>query len=416
VTMPGGTSGRCRNFKRAFAPLRLLLGTVIAVGLASHVDLSASIAAREQPPGASPPGSFAPIVAKVRPAVVAVEVKRPPPAPAKRARARQVGRANRSLAADKSRPIAVTGGVGSGFFVSPDGYVVTNNHVVQDAIAVQIRTSTGSTYAARIVGADPGTDLALLKVDADESFSYVDFADHLPSVGDWVLTVGSPFGFYNTVTAGIVSGRNRNIDAGAYDQYLQIDAPINRGSSGGPAFDMEGRVIGINTALYSPSGGSVGVGFDIPATSAKFVIGELRAKGRVARGWVGVHVHTVTRRIADTLGLKGADGVLVDAPRPGSPAAKVGILPGDIIVAVDGQPIRNRPDFGRAMSIKAPGDPVALRVLRHGHTRTVKLTLGEMPPEIRVQTRADVDDVLDASPSRSDRAQARAPGHEMKPQ
>ena len=164
-----------------------------------------------------------------------------------------------SVAGRESRPIAATDGVGSGFFVSPDGYVVTNNHVVQGAIAVEIRTGTGSIYPARIVGADPGTDLALLKVDADETFSYVDFADYSPSVGDWVLTVGSPFGFYNTVTAGIVSGRNRSIDAGAYDEYLQIDAPINRGSSGGPAFDMEGRVIGINTAIYSPSGGSVGL-------------------------------------------------------------------------------------------------------------------------------------------------------------
>jgi serine protease Do len=311
---------------------------------------------------------------------------------------------------DKSRPIAATGGVGSGFFVSPDGYVVTNNHVVQDAIAVQIRTGTGSTYPARIVGADPGTDLALLKVNADESFRYVDFADYAPSVGDWVLTVGSPFGFYNTVTAGIVSGRNRSIDAGAYDQYLQIDAPINRGSSGGPAFDMKGRVIGINTAIYSPSGGSVGIAFDVPASTAKFVIGELRAKGRVARGWVGVHVQTVTRRIADALDLKDADGVLVDAPRPGSPAAKVGILPADIIVAVDGRPIRNRPDFGRAMSTKAPGDPVALRIVHGGRTRTVTLTLAEMPAAIRAQARTDVGGVLEASPARSDLSQTRADG------
>ena len=409
--MQGGTSGRCRNFNRAFAPLSLLLGTVIAVGLASHVDLSASTPAREPLPIASPPGSFATLVAKVRPAVVAVEVKRPPPVPAKPARATHVGRAGRSPAGNA--PIDTAGGVGSGFFISPDGYVVTNNHVVQGAIAVQIRTGTGSIYPARIAGADPGTDLALVKVDADESFSYVDFADHLPNVGDWVLTVGSPFGFYNTVTAGIVSGRNRSIDAGAYDEYLQIDAPINRGSSGGPAFDMEGRVIGINTAIYSPCGGSVGVAFDVPATTAKFVVGELRAKGRVARGWVGVHVQTVTRNIADALSLKTAGGVLVDAPRPGSPAAKVGILPKDIIVAVDGRPIRNRPDFGRAMSTKAPGDPVDLRIVHDGHFRTVTLTLGDMPAAILAQTRTDVGDVLDARPERS---QARADGHAMKPQ
>jgi serine protease Do len=211
------------------------------------------------------------------------------------------------------------------------------------------------------------------------------------------------------VTAGIVSGRNRSVDGGAYDQYLQIDAPINRGSSGGPAFDMEGRVIGINTAIYSPSGGSVGVAFDVPATSAKFVIGELRAKGRVAHGWVGVHVQTVTRRIADTLGLKGADGVLVDAPRPGSPAAKAGLLPSDIILAVDGRPIRNRPEFGRAMSTKAPGDLVDLRILRDGDTRTVTLTLGEMPAAIQAQARTNVGDVLDASPARSDQSKREQP-------
>ena len=187
-------------------------------------------------------------------------------------------------------------GEGSGFFISPDGYAVTNNHVVDHASSVQVTTDDGTIYTAKVIGTDPKTDLALIKVDGKSDFPYVKFAEHPPKVGDWVVAVGNPFGLGGTVTAGIVSARGRDIGAGPYDDYIQIDAPINKGNSGGPAFDVDGNVIGVNTAIYSPSGGSVGIGFDIPADTAKMVVAELKKDGHVTRGWLGVQIQPVTRR------------------------------------------------------------------------------------------------------------------------
>ena len=216
-------------------------------------------------------------------------------------------------------------GEGSGFFISPDGYAVTNNHVVDHAKSVQVTTDDGTIYTAKVVGTDPKTDLAVIKVDGKKDFPYVKFADHSPRVGDWVVAVGNPFGLGGTVTAGIVSARGRDIGAGPYDDYIQIDAPINKGNSGGPAFNEEGEVIGVNTAIYSPSGGSVGIGFDIPADTAKMVVAQLEKSGHVTRGWLGVQIQPVTAGIADGLGMKKAVGALVDEPQAGSPAAKAGI-------------------------------------------------------------------------------------------
>ena len=187
---------------------------------------------------------------------------------------------------------------GSGFFISADGYAVTNNHVVDHAKSVQITTDDGSIYTAKVVGTDQKTDLALIKVDGKTDFPFAKFADKAPAVGDWVVAVGNPFGLGGTVTAGIVSARGRDIGAGPYDDYLQIDAPINKGNSGGPAFDVEGNVIGVNTAIYSPSGGSIGIAFDIPADTAKRVAEQLKSKGVVNRGWIGVMVQPVTAEIA----------------------------------------------------------------------------------------------------------------------
>ena len=206
-------------------------------------------------------------------------------------------------------------GEGSGFFISADGYAVTNNHVVDHAKSVQVTTADGTIYKARVVGTDPKTDLALIKVDGKNDFPFVQFADHAPQVGDWVIAVGNPFGLGGTVTAGIVSASGRDIGSGPYDDYIQIDAPINKGNSGGPAFDVEGNVIGINTAIFSPSGGSVGIGFDIPADTAKRVIAQLKDNGHVTRGWLGVQIQPVTTGIADSLGLKKAEGAIVDAPK-----------------------------------------------------------------------------------------------------
>src|ERR671932_287540 len=204
------------------------------------------------------------------------------------------------------------------------------------SVKVELTTNDGATYSAKVVGVDEKTDLALLKVDdtKGQTFPFVKFADNTPEVGDWVVAVGNPFGLGGTVTAGIVSARGRDIGAGPYDDFLQIDAPINRGNSGGPAFDVSGEVMGVNTAIYSPSGGSVGIAFSIPASTVKNVIAQLKDKGSVSRGWIGVQIQPVTSDIADSLGMKKAEGALVAEPQPNGPAAKAGIESGDIITAV----------------------------------------------------------------------------------
>ncbi len=212
-------------------------------------------------------------------------------------------------------------GQGSGFFISADGYAVTNNHVVDNAESVEVRTDDGKTHKAKVIGTDPRTDLALIKVDGSR-FPYVKLADKAPRIGDWVLAVGNPFGLGGTVTAGIVSARGRDINASAYDDFIQIDAPVNKGNSGGPAFDVDGNVIGVNTAIYSPSGGSVGIAFAIPAETVKTVIGQLKEHGMVTRGWIGVQIQPVTKDIADSLGLKKAQGALVAAAAAEQPGGE----------------------------------------------------------------------------------------------
>ena len=215
---------------------------------------------------------------------------------------------------------------GSGFIISPDGYAVTNNHVVQNADKVTVTTSEGEEYTAEVLGTDAKTDLALLKIKADKTFQYVKFATKDPRVGDWVLAVGNPFGLGGTVTTGIISARGRDIGSGPYDDFLQIDAPINRGNSGGPAFNMDGEVVGINTAIYSPSGGSVGIGFAIPAATAQDVVESLRTNGKVTRGWLGVQIQPVSSDIAEGLNLNARKGALVADVTDGSPALAAGIL------------------------------------------------------------------------------------------
>jgi len=270
-------------------------------------------------------------------------------------------------------------GEGSGFFISPDGYAVTNNHVVDHAQSVQVTADDGTIYTAKVVGTDQKTDLALIKVDGKKDFPYVKFADQPSRIGDWVVAVGNPFGLGGTVTAGIVSARGRDIGAGPYDDYVQIDAPINKGNSGGPAFDMNGNVIGVNTAIFSPSGGSVGIGFDIPAATAKLVVAQLKDKGYITRGWLGVQVQPVTADIADSLGMKQAGGAMVDNPQDGSPAAKAGIEAGDVITAVNGTAVKDSRDLARTISMIVPGTQVKLDVLHQGESKPMTLTLAEMP-------------------------------------
>src|SRR6267142_2366972 len=217
-------------------------------------------------------------------------------------------------------------GQGSGFFISPDGYAVTNNHVVDGADKVEVTMDDGKTYSAKVIGTDPRTDVALIKVAGRDDFPFAKLSDGKPRIGDWVLAVGNPFGLGGTVTAGIVSASGRDIGNGPYDDFIQLDAPVNKGNSGGPAFDTSGEVMGVNTAIYSPSGGSVGIAFSIPASTVKNVIAQLKDKGSVSRGWIGVQIQPVTPDIADSLGLKKAEGALVAEPQANGPAAKVNVL------------------------------------------------------------------------------------------
>jgi serine protease Do len=280
-------------------------------------------------------------------------------------------------------------GVGSGFFISADGYAVTNNHVVDHASSVEVTTDDGKTYTAKVIGTDQKTDLALIKVDGKQDFAYVDFETATPRVGDWVVAVGNPYGLGGTVTAGIISAEGRAISSSPYDDYIQIDAPINKGNSGGPTFDTSGKVIGVNTAIYSPSGGSVGIGFDIPASTVKMIVAQLKDKGVVTRSWLGVQVQPVTSGIAESLGLKKAEGALVDDAQPDTPAAKAGIQPGDVITAVNGTAIKDSRALAREISAMAPDSSAKLDILRKGEAKTITVTLAKMPDQLKKQAKAD---------------------------
>ena len=274
---------------------------------------------------------------------------------------------------------------GSGFFISDDGYIVTNQHVVEGGDKFTVKMDDGTEYNAKLIGADERTDLALLKVDGKgHKFTYVDFAGDEPQVGEWVVAVGNPFGLGGSVTAGIVSARGRDIGAGPYDDFIQIDAPINHGNSGGPAFNTKGEVIGINAAIYSPSGGNVGIAFAIPADTAKQVINELKNDGHVVRGWLGVQIQPVSQDIADSLGLKKAEGALVANPTDTSPAEEAGIKTGDAILAVDGKPVKGPRELAKMIAGYEPGAKVDVQIWRDGKEKTLTVKLGKMPDKQQV--------------------------------
>jgi serine protease Do len=405
-----GPSGRKPLSARRLSLLASAAGLGIAVLVAGPggylpvwgITAHAASVSETSPASAQHPAGFADLVTRVKPAVVSIRVKIDesvnmtrmgqndeapsfePGSPSDRF-FRQFGSPNGQNG--MRQPRRVITGEGSGFFISADGYAVTNNHVVDHAKSVQVTTDDGAVYTAKVIGSDQRSDLALIKVDADKQFPFVKFADQAPRIGDWVVAVGNPFGLGGTVTAGIVSARGRDIGAGPYDDYVQIDAPINKGNSGGPAFDTDGNVIGVNTAIYSPSGGSVGIGFDIPAETAKMVVAQIKDKGYVTRGWMGVQIQPVTAAIADSLGMKTAQGAIVDEPQPGSPAAKAGIAAGDVITSVNGTPVKDSRDLARTIARLAPGATVKLDVLRNGTAKNIDLTLAEMPKER--QARAD---------------------------
>jgi serine protease Do len=269
--------------------------------------------------------------------------------------------------------------VGSGFFISEDGYVVTNDHVVEEGQTLTVILDDGTEYNAKVIGTDDKTDLALLKVDADKKFTYVKFAEAPVRVGDWVVAVGNPFGLGGTVTAGIISANGRQIGAGPYDDFIQIDAAVNRGNSGGPAFNFKGEVVGVNTAIFSPSGGNVGIAFAIPADMAQRIVDDLKDHGSVVRGWLGVQIQPVTQDIADSLSLADARGALVAETQSGSPAEAVGIESGDAIIAVNGETVEGPRELALMISDMSPGTKVTLTYWRDGAKGDIDVTLGQLP-------------------------------------
>ena len=398
MTSDQSNAAKASSRKLTRKPVILAAAALIATGalgltLGNIVPFAAAETATQptiDTPYGRAPLTFADLVAKVSPAVVSINVK----GDAKVADSDQIPglpdlpednplydffkqfRKNMPQQPQKAQPTLAQG---SGFFISPDGFVVTNNHVVEDAEDITVTLENGDKYPATLVGTDPRTDVALIKVKADgKTFPFVEFETKDPRVGDWVLAVGNPFGLGGTVTAGIISAHNRDIGSGPYD-YLQIDAAVNRGNSGGPSFDLDGKVVGVNTAIFSPSGGNVGIAFAVPAALVQEVVTQLKATGTVDRGWLGVVIQNVSDDIADSIGMKEAKGAMITKVTEDGPAAKEDLKAGDVIVEVNGEKIEDLRDLARKVAELHPDTPVKLSIVRYGEKREVTMKLGTFP-------------------------------------
>ncbi len=369
----------------------------VAAGAIGEMTISSTGPARAAPvvtsdlPGASAP-SFANLIDRVKPAVVSIKVVIESAGDTAAASGGSMDNAPPEIQKFLKRfggpgqsfsnmPRQQMIGQGSGFFVSTDGYIVTNNHVVHDAKSVEVTTDAGKTLKAHVVGVDPKTDLAVVKVDQAGDYPFVSFAKDAPRIGDWVVAIGNPFGLGGTVTAGIVSAEGRDIGEGPYDRFLQIDAPINKGNSGGPTFNVKGEVVGVNTAIYSPSGGSIGLGFAIPASTVTVVVDSLEHGGVVKRGYLGVAIQPVSQDIADSMGMKSAQGAIIDKVTPGTPAAAAGLKAGDIVTKLNGDAVKDASDLTRRIGAMKPGDKIQLSYLRNGAEATVDVALAMQSPE-----------------------------------
>jgi len=380
-----------------------VLGAAVALGIATAAPpATGSTEVTPAPSTASPHGGFADLVEQVQPAVVNISTRTrvatassptmpfefPEGSPFAE-RFREFFERQQPGAPRADTPQAQ--GVGSGFIVDADGYVVTNHHVVKGADEITVTLSDGTEAEATVVGHDDKTDLALLKIEHDGPLPYVSFGSSKQArVGDWVVAVGSPFGLGGTVTAGILSARGRDIRSGPFDDFLQVDAPINRGNSGGPLFDQTGQVIGVNTAIFSPSGGSVGIGFAIPAELAADVVAALKEDGRVERGWMGVSIQSMTPELAESFGLDEPRGALVSGVLDGSPASRAGVAVGDVILRFDGEAIESMRELPRVVARARRGETVDVEVLRAGEPRTLRLEVGRMPGEDQVAAAGEV--------------------------
>lgn len=358
-----------------------------ALALAAAMMSTSLVALAPAPAYAVLPGGYADLVEKLAPAVVYVEVTesvtparsdmKMPNEEFMREFQRRFGFPFPGMPGGPGMPGAqVRQGVGSGFIISEDGLIVTNNHVVKDAQSVTVKLSDGTRLDATIVGTDPLTDIALLKVDSDRPLPVVEFGSSSEMrVGDEVIAMGNPFGLGGTVTAGIVSAKGRDIRSGPYDNYIQTDAAINRGNSGGPLFNTEGKVIGVNTAILSPDGGSVGIGFAVPSDMVKKVVADLEDDGRIDRGWLGVQIRPMSEEVAAVLGFEKGTGAVIDSVMPDSPAKKAGLKPGDVVLKFGDTEISELRDLTRAVAASAPGSRQKIEILRRGERMTLDVRL-----------------------------------------
>jgi serine protease Do len=376
--------------------LAMLLVSGQALALPNATDTAQQVLSKSTISGQQGPASFSAIVKSVQPAVVNVatsgNTRGMPGAPEHNFKMPEFPKGSPFADMfkefmDKNQGMQVPGNrggkfraAGSGFIVSTDGYVVTNNHVVEHADKIEVILHDGKRYQASIAGSDPKTDLALLKIEPEKALPFVELGNSdQASVGDWVVAVGNPFGLGGTVTAGIISARGRDIQSGPFDDFLQIDAPINLGNSGGPLFDTRGQVIGINTAIFSPGGGNVGIGFAIPANMAKSIVTQLKTTGSVERGWLGIQFQPVTEEIANSLNLEEKQGVLVSIVMSDSPAAMGGVKPGDIIIRMNDELLDEKQDLPKLVAHTKAGSTATLDVLRQGKTHTLEVKIGHMP-------------------------------------
>jgi len=408
------------NMKRTYLLKRTAIASALTVVLVGGLATLSHVAATPQPvhaaDGMQQPGptSFSAVVKRVKPAVVNISTREQNHAmPGTRGRSLEMPEFPKGSPFDglfkdyfNNHPGMSRGDVskpesrsaGSGFIISADGYVVTNNHVVEHADKIEVIMQDGSRYQASIKGHDAKTDLALLKIDASNPLPFVEMGDSdTADVGDWVIAVGNPFGLGGTVTAGIISARGRDIKSGPFDDYLQIDAPINRGNSGGPLFDTQGRVVGINTAIYSPGGGNVGIGFAIPAKLAGDVIAQLKTDGSVARGWLGVQIQAITEAVAESLGLENQQGALVAAVTPGSPAQRGGLEPGDVILSMNGDTLEEMRDLPKLVARTKAGSKSVFEVQRRGERHKLEVTIGQIPNDGARIVASDPEEDLDSA-------------------
>ena len=388
-----------RLWRRTALVAVLLGGTALGGFAAGH----AGFAATETPAGApvNPPGSiptpqtlpdFTNLVTQVKPAVVSITTRLSPQAASDEEGDQMQGQQQLpypfnqmpfgGMGPHSQQRMHAVEARGSGFIVDANGTIVTNNHVVKGAKTVTVTLDDGSKLPAKVLGVDPRTDIAVLKVKADKPLSYIQLGNSTNvKSGQWVVAMGNPFGLGGTVTAGIVSASGRDIGSGPYDQFIQIDAPINQGNSGGPLFTQDGKVIGMNTAILSPSGGSVGIGFAIPSDMIRTVVAQLEKTGHVTRGYIGVEAQQVSDTMAKAMHLSANSGALLAGVQPDAPAAHAGLVPGDVITAVNGQSVKNPRDLAVDVAAVSPGDEAKLDVQHNGEAKTISVKVGQMPNE-----------------------------------